>query len=87
MQGGANEERRRHHRISRARLLPLDQFGALVTWLMSSRDGLSILVHPLTGDPVAEHTEHALWLGDPLPLDVDCLLRQVDAAIPKNAGI
>jgi DOPA 4,5-dioxygenase len=26
----------------------LDQFGPLVTWLMLNRDGLSILVHPLT---------------------------------------
>ena len=31
-----------------------DQFAAFVSWLMLNRDGLSILVHPMTGDDVAE---------------------------------
>jgi aromatic ring-cleaving dioxygenase len=56
----------------------LDQFGPLVTWLMLNRDGLSILVHPLTGDPVADHTKTPLWLGEPQPLDIDCLRRHVE---------
>lgn len=55
-----------------------DQFGPLVTWLMLNRDGLSILVHPLTGDPVADHTKTPLWLGEPQPLDIDCLRPHVE---------
>ena len=40
---------------------------------MLARDGLSVLVHPETGDDVADHSAHALWLGAPLPLDLDSL--------------
>ena len=46
---------------------------AAVPWLALNRAGLAILVHPLTGDDVADHSAHALWLGGPLPLDVEAL--------------
>ena len=49
------------------------QFAALVPWLALDRDGLDILVHPETGDDVADHTDHAIWLGARLPLDIDSL--------------
>jgi DOPA 4,5-dioxygenase len=52
-----------------------DQFGAVVPWLMLNREGLSILVHPTTGDDVADHEERPLWLGESLPIDVACLRR------------
>lgn len=45
--------------------------GMLATfmpWLMLNRDGLTILVHPGTGDGYADHTKHAAWLGGMLPL-------------------
>ncbi len=32
-------------------------FGELVPWLMLNREGLDILVHPETGDDVADHTD------------------------------
>ncbi|MDJ0936107.1 MAG: DOPA 4,5-dioxygenase family protein [Kiloniellales bacterium] len=48
-------------------------FGSLVPWLALNRDGLTILVHPETGDDVPDHTDHALWLGPPEPLDIDAL--------------
>jgi DOPA 4,5-dioxygenase len=37
---------------------------------MLNRGDLTVLVHPETGDQVADHTAHALWLGPPLPLDI-----------------
>ena len=46
-----------------------DVFPALVPWLMLSRDGLVVLVHPETGRPRADHLHHAAWLGTVLPLD------------------
>jgi DOPA 4,5-dioxygenase len=52
-----------------------DQFEKLVPWLMLNRAGLSILVHPRTGDDVADHDTLPLWLGDRLPIDVDFLRR------------
>jgi DOPA 4,5-dioxygenase len=52
-----------------------EEFPALVPWLMLNRDGLDVLVHPLTGDSVADHTRFALWLGTALPLRLDVLRR------------
>jgi DOPA 4,5-dioxygenase len=40
---------------------------------MLNREGLDILVHPLTGDDVSDHTRFALWLGDKLELNIDVL--------------
>lgn len=51
----------------------VEQFGAVVPWLMLNRSRLDILVHPNTGDDVADHTNHALWLGDKLPLNIEVL--------------
>jgi len=52
-----------------------EEFPALVPWLMLNREGLDVLVHPLTDDSVADHTRFALWLGTPLPLRVEVLRR------------
>ena len=54
-------------------LFAADQFGAVVPWLMLNRRGLEVLVHPETGDDLADHTRHALWLGEPLPLCLEAL--------------
>src|SRR4030095_785963 len=35
--------------------------------------GLTVLVHPLTDDDLADHTTLAQWIGDPLPLDLSVL--------------
>jgi aromatic ring-cleaving dioxygenase len=48
-----------------------EHFGPVMSWLMLNRDGLSILVHPQTGDEIADHLENPLWLGAQVPLDVD----------------
>lgn len=47
-----------------------DLFPTLVPWLALNRRGLTVLIHPETGDAVADHTEHALWLGRALDLDL-----------------
>lgn len=52
---------------------PAALFADLVPWLMLNRDGLVILVHPETGDDVADHSDHALWLGEKLDLDLGAL--------------
>lgn len=51
------------------------QFGEVVPWLMLNREGLDILVHPTTGDDLADHVDHALWLGEKLELDIEPLRR------------
>jgi aromatic ring-cleaving dioxygenase len=35
--------------------------------------GLTVLVHPLTDDDLADHTTFAHWIGSPLPLDLTTL--------------
>jgi aromatic ring-cleaving dioxygenase len=52
---------------------PVAEFPRLVPWLTLNHRGLSILIHPETGDDPVDHTEHALWLGAKLPLDIDKL--------------
>jgi DOPA 4,5-dioxygenase len=54
-----------------------DQFDKVVPWLMLHRQGLNILVHPETGDDLADHTAHALWLGEKLALNLAVLQPQV----------
>jgi DOPA 4,5-dioxygenase len=52
---------------------PVAEFPRLVPWLMLNRQGLSVLVHPLTGNDYDDHAFHPLWLGAPLPLNLDGL--------------
>jgi aromatic ring-cleaving dioxygenase len=54
---------------------PIADFPRFVPWLMLNRGILVILVHPLTGDDYQDHAEHALWLGEKLPLDLESLRR------------
>ena len=35
--------------------------------------GLRALVHRLTDDDLADHTSQALWIGEPIPLDLSVL--------------
>jgi len=46
------------------------QFDPLIPWLEQNRNGLTVLVHGLTGEDLKDHTAHASWLGDEVPLDV-----------------
>ena len=58
----------------------VDELPRLLPWLMLNRDGLSVLVHPLTGDDYEDHARFPLWLGEPLPLRLEMLRR---AAAPS----
>jgi DOPA 4,5-dioxygenase len=63
------------------------QFDTVVPWLMLNRDGLDILVHPLTDDMVDDHTVYAMWLGTPVALVLDHMQRRGyrEALLPKAA--
>ena len=58
----------------------VEVFAALVPWLALHRQGLSVLVHPNTLAPRADHLMHAIWLGTPLPLRADALPETIVAA-------
>lgn len=53
----------------------VEEFGRVVPWLMLHREGLSVLVHPSTGDSHGDHVERSLWLGDRLQLNENALRR------------
>src|SRR5438128_86341 len=50
---------------------PAAMLAAFVPWLMLNRDGLTILLHPETGDAYRDHTAHAAWFGEVLPLRLE----------------
>ncbi len=52
---------------------PSAEFAKVVPWLMLNRDGLTILVHPETGDDVIDHRDFPLWLGEKLDLRISFL--------------
>jgi aromatic ring-cleaving dioxygenase len=56
------------------------RFAALVPWLALHRQGLSVLVHPNTLAPRADHLTHAIWLGSALPLRGDVLPESIAAS-------
>ncbi len=47
-----------------------EMFAEIVPWLALNRRGLVIFLHPETGHELADHAEHAIWMGDKLPLDL-----------------
>ena len=49
------------------------EFERLVPWLMLNREGLDILIHPLTDNSIEDHSRYALWLGMPVPLRLETL--------------
>ncbi|MGC2082947.1 MAG: DOPA 4,5-dioxygenase family protein [Bradyrhizobium sp.] len=59
-------------------------FPALVPWLMLNHSGLSILVHPNTTHPLADHTDHALWIGKALDIRGDKLPQESEAELPRE---
>ena len=50
---------------------------SLVPFLMLNRMGLTILLHPQSGRPRDDHTLHASWMGQVLPVKTE-VLREVD---------
>ena len=46
------------------------QFDSLIPWLEENREGLTVLVHGLTGNDLQDHTDGASWLGSAVPLDL-----------------
>ncbi len=50
-----------------------DLFAEIVPWLALNRGGLTVFVHPETGDDIPDHRDHAIWLGEKAELDLDAL--------------
>ena len=48
-------------------------FQDIVPWLMLNREGLDVLIHPLTESSYDDHSKNAMWLGTPVPMKLDVL--------------
>src|SRR5215469_10750589 len=49
------------------------QFDNVVPWLMLNREGLDVLVHPLTDNSYDDHSRYAVWLGNPVGLKLNTM--------------
>ncbi len=47
-----------------------EQFAQMLPWLALNRDGLIVFSHPETGDDLADHRDHGIWLGTGLELNL-----------------
>ena len=60
-----------HPRGSCQLTVPGAQLGEVLQWLVLNRGPLTIFVHANTGDDLADHTRHVIWLGNSEPLKLD----------------
>jgi aromatic ring-cleaving dioxygenase len=63
-----------------------DQFEHVVPYLMLNREGLDVLVHPLTTDAVEDHSGYAIWLGNPVELKLHTLPRGRGGRLPSGVS-
>ena len=49
---------------------PPEKLADAIGWLALNRDGLIVFIHPETGEPLKDHTQHAIWMGAIRPLDL-----------------
>ncbi|MGE0313027.1 MAG: DOPA 4,5-dioxygenase family protein [Lautropia sp.] len=50
-----------------------DAIGLLTAWLTLHRRGLTVFMHPDTGDALPDHRDRAVWFGESRVLDLDAL--------------
>ena len=73
-----------HERAMYQVAFAVEVFPALVPWLMLNHGRLSVLVHPNTTQPLADHTAHALWIGPQLGILGDNLPEHSEAELARE---
>ena len=66
--------------------IPPEVLSKTLTLLQLNNPGLSILVHPHTGDEILDHTTLANWVGKPVPLKLATLAQPAPRKIVNNRG-
>ncbi len=54
--------------------IPAEALAEILGVLMTRHGPHSVLIHPVTGNELLDHTHHALWLGQPQPLNLAVLV-------------
>ena len=73
MKLGSNNSIAPHPVTQQQILFGTSAFAEVVPWLMFNRQGLDVLIHPLSDDEYDDHTANALWLGNLVPLKLEVL--------------
>lgn len=53
-------------------------FEKIIPWLALNRGGLTVFIHPETKDVIADHTDHAMWMGSIKVLNIDALRKALE---------
>lgn len=69
-----------HPRWSCQLAFPPALFGEVVPWLALERNGLTVFIHPETGDALGDHRDRAVWMGEMLPLKLEMFEAKQSAA-------
>ncbi|MFI4948309.1 MAG: DOPA 4,5-dioxygenase family protein [Alphaproteobacteria bacterium] len=84
---GFRDDPRGPHPISNVLIVfKPEQFKEVVPYLMLNREGLDVLVHPLTLDAVEDHSAFAIWLGNPVPLKLHTLPHGRGGRLPSGVA-
>ena len=54
--------------------LPSELLGSAIEYLNFKRQGLTVFIHPETGNDLVDHTEYLIWLGESKTLKIDLFL-------------
>lgn len=54
--------------------IPKAMLEPVLGFLLLNHGSHSVLFHPVTGNELLDHTHHALWLGQPQPLNLAVLI-------------
>ena len=54
--------------------IPAETLPEILGVLMTRHGPHAVLIHPVTGNELLDHTHHALWLGQPPPLNLAVLV-------------
>jgi DOPA 4,5-dioxygenase len=85
--GAFSDEPRGPHPISQFNVIfRTEEFQNIVPWLMLNREGLDVLVHPLTESSYDDHSKNALWLGTSVPMRLEILRPTYSANLMPGAS-
>jgi len=48
-----------------------EDFSEMMEWFLEKRQGLSLFIHPNTGNDLEDHTQHTIWLGKEYSLNTE----------------
>ena len=84
--GAFSDEPRGPHPVSQFNMIfEAPEFQNIVPWLMFNREGLDVLVHPLTESNYDDHSKLALWLGTPVALRLERLSGKLPESLLPSA--